>query len=133
MSFSSKKVKDLESISKLKSNNGVYAVLGNHDYVHLPKLKKLELTANNIAKALQELNVNVLRNQSTLINIGDSKINLIGFDSFKTKKINVNKAFSNVNNEHPKIIEIGVIKLIFSIININISKKLLFNIFSNDK
>mgnify|MGYP003976752579 CR=1 FL=1 len=104
MSFSSKKVKDLESISKLKSNNGVYAVLGNHDYVHLPKLKKLELTANNIAKALQELNVNVLRNQSTLINIGDSKINLIGFDSFKTKKINVNKAFSNVNHEHPKII-----------------------------
>jgi len=53
MSFSSKKVKDLEPISKIKSNNGVYAILGNHDYVHLPKLKKLELTANNIAKALK--------------------------------------------------------------------------------
>lgn len=73
----------LKALNNLKPAHGIYAVLGNHDYVlraeHLERLKR----------TLEEHNCRTLINEWHSLNIKGSKINIIGIDDYSTKRSDI--------------------------------------------
>ena len=88
-----------EAFSNLKSTNGVYGCLGNHDYF----AKDVEL----VAKKVDECGVKLLRNDAIKIQKGNSFFNLIGVDDIgrnvKPDEYMTN-ALSSARNDQPKIL-----------------------------
>lgn len=70
----------LEVINKLNPKYGIYAVLGNHDYV----LRKKNL--NKLTAILEEHNCRILNNENETIFVKGTRINIIGIDDYKTKR-----------------------------------------------
>ncbi len=95
----------LKLLIKLKSKNGVFAVLGNHDYgMALPiGTPNLDL-AERITKILRSNKVKVLANDSFLIDIGNSKLNISGVDDYWAKRFDLRKTFSQVNKLYPVLL-----------------------------
>ena len=88
-----------EAFANLKSPNGVYGCLGNHDYF----AKDVEL----VAKKVDECGVKLLRNDAIKIEKDNSFINLIGVDDIgRNVKPDeyMTRALSSVKNEQPKIL-----------------------------
>lgn len=80
----------LQALQKLKAKYGIYAVLGNHDYVLKGKnLQKLTHT-------LTEYGCVVLQNSSKSINVNGTTINIIGIDDFSTRRSNLNASYANL-------------------------------------
>lgn len=80
----------LKVLNKLEASYGIYAVLGNHDYV----LKGENL--NKLVKTLTENNCKVLRNEHVELFIHDNRVNIIGIDDFSTKRSNLKESFSGI-------------------------------------
>jgi uncharacterized protein len=82
----------LQVLQKLKPKHGIYAVLGNHDYVlrneNLEKLKDL----------LTKYDCNVMQNTSHSFNVNGQTINIIGIDDYSTNRSNLEKSFQNVTS-----------------------------------
>ncbi len=88
-----------EAFSNLKSPNGVYGCLGNHDFF----VNDVEL----VAKKIDECGIKLLRNDAMKIEKGNSFFNLIGVDDIgRNVKPDeyIARALSSVKNEHPKIL-----------------------------
>ena len=88
-----------EAFSNLKSPNGVYGCLGNHDYF----AKDVEL----VAKKVDECGIKLLRNDAIKIEKGNSFFNLVGVDDIGrnvTPDEYLTRALSSVKNEQPKIL-----------------------------
>ncbi|MFC4557503.1 metallophosphoesterase [Virgibacillus kekensis] len=77
----------LKELVKIESRYGIYAVLGNHDYV----LADDDL--NNLKSVLQEYRVHVMQNESKTITINGKPVNIIGIDDYYTNRSNVPLAF----------------------------------------
>ena len=78
-----------DDLSQLKARDGVYSVLGNHDFCLYREYKKpytpiKELS--KIIKAQHEIGWNVLRNESVVICRGEDRINVVGVDNAGSKK-----------------------------------------------
>ncbi|MDP1677725.1 MAG: metallophosphoesterase [Bacteroidota bacterium] len=88
-----------EAFSNLKSPNGVYGCLGNHDYF----AKDVEL----VAKKVDECGIKLLRNDAIKIEKDNSFFNLIGVDDIgrnvKPDDYMI-RALSFVKNDQPKIL-----------------------------
>lgn len=70
----------LEILNKFNAKYGIYAVLGNHDYVLKGKnLKKLVDT-------LEQYNCKVMQNENAEILVNGYRVNIIGIDDFSTKR-----------------------------------------------
>ncbi|SFD96511.1 hypothetical protein SAMN05216238_106184 [Lentibacillus persicus] len=69
---------------------GIYAVLGNHDYV----LKGQEL--NYLINLLTKNNVRVLQNNSEHFSVNGHRINIIGIDDYSTNRSDLRKAYQNL-------------------------------------
>lgn len=80
----------LKALNKLEAKYGMYAVLGNHDYV----LKGTNL--DKLIKTLSENKCTVLRNENVELMIHGKRLNIIGVDDFSTKRSNLQAAFSNL-------------------------------------
>lgn len=74
------------NLSRLKSKNGVYAVIGNHD---------IWLGQNKVKSALSKANINILDNENCKININGKMITLAGTNDFTEDKADLVKTLKN--------------------------------------
>lgn len=83
-----------EVIGKLQTTNGVYAVLGNHEYIG-NELKKIE-------KTFKEANITLLKDQSTVI---DDAITITGRDDATNKERKSTRQLqANIDIEKPWLV-----------------------------
>ncbi len=84
----------LEPLKELKSKEGIYAVLGNHDY---------GVPGENVSRELEEvlnaLGISVLHNQ----NVALKNFTLVGIDEVWAGKSDLNGAFQGVKDDNPVI------------------------------
>ncbi|MCM3585910.1 metallophosphoesterase [Mesobacillus maritimus] len=82
----------LEVLNKINARYGMYAVLGNHDYV----LKKKNL--DKLIQTLEDHNCKVLRNQNETILVHGRPVNIIGVDDFSTKRSDLTASYANLSD-----------------------------------
>lgn len=82
----------LQILNKLKVKYGIYAVLGNHDYV----LKDRHL--QTLIDTLEKHNCKVLKNENDLIIVNGNPVNIIGIDDFSTNRSNLNASYNGIND-----------------------------------
>lgn len=80
---------EFEIIRKLKAKQGIFTVLGNHDYY-----KRRE----SLLDAINSSSLKLLKNTKGFINIGEDSIELIGLDDLVKGKPEVNMLKENSNN-----------------------------------
>ncbi|MCB2291895.1 metallophosphoesterase [Clostridium sp. CS001] len=80
---------EFEILKKLKAKNGIFTVLGNHDYY-----KKRELLLERINSSSFRL----LKNAKEFINIGEDSIEIIGMDDLVQGNPKANMLKENSNN-----------------------------------
>ncbi len=80
----------LKALNKLNPKYGIYAVLGNHDYV----LRKKNL--NKLTAVLEQHNCRILKNENESIFVKGTRINIIGIDDYKTKRSNLEASFKGL-------------------------------------
>lgn len=82
----------LESLHRLKPELGIYAVLGNHDYV---------LRAGDLQR-LKELfaahGVQLLQNEHRSVMVGDRRLNIIGIDDFSTGRSDLRRSYHGLGD-----------------------------------
>ncbi|QKY69921.1 metallophosphoesterase [Lentibacillus sp. CBA3610] len=81
----------LRVLHDMKPAYGIYAVLGNHDYV----LKGQDLS--DLITTLKQHDVHVLQNESESFSINGHVINVIGIDDDSTNRSNIPLAYKDVN------------------------------------
>lgn len=81
----------LKVLRDMKPACGIYAVLGNHDYV----LKDQDLM--ELITLLEKNNIHVLRNGSESFSINGHVINIIGIDDYSTNHSDLPLAYQHVN------------------------------------
>lgn len=80
----------LKVLNQINANYGMYAVLGNHDYVlRNHNLKKLKST-------LEQHNCKVLQNENDMIFVQGKPVNIIGIDDFSTKRSNLASSYEGI-------------------------------------
>ncbi|MDZ5473775.1 metallophosphoesterase [Bacillus sp. 31A1R] len=80
----------LKVLNKLNAKHGIYAVLGNHDYVL--RNKNLE----KLIQTLENYNCIVLKNQNDVIYVDGKPVNIIGIDDFSTKRSDLESSYSGI-------------------------------------
>ncbi|MEW5819594.1 MAG: metallophosphoesterase [Cyanobacteriota bacterium] len=84
-----------EKLSKIKTNLGIFAVLGNHDIWN---------GEEEISNALIKNQIIVLRNENKTISINNKEIIIAGVDDFKFGNCDIDKALKNVSPEKTTIL-----------------------------
>ena len=98
------------TFSKLKAKDGVFSVLGNHDYGDYIKWPTEEAKKNNFSEMLksqEEMGFQLLLNESRYIEKKDSRLAIIGVENWGkgfNKKGNLKKAISNIKSNDFKIL-----------------------------
>ncbi|MGB2115962.1 MAG: metallophosphoesterase, partial [Flavobacteriaceae bacterium] len=75
----------IDQFSKLKANDGVYSVLGNHDYgdyVQWPNDDSKIRNFENLIKTHENLGFKLLRNEHVFLKKGSDKIALVGVENW---------------------------------------------------
>jgi uncharacterized protein len=80
----------LKILNQLQVKYGIYAVLGNHDYVLHEKDLKI------LIETLEKHNCKVLRNENDLISVHGTWVNIIGIDDFSTKRSNLEASYQGI-------------------------------------
>lgn len=80
----------LKILNQLNAKHGIFAVLGNHDYV----LRDHHLHA--LIKMLEQYNCKVLRNENEMIIFHGEPVHIIGIDDFSTKRSNLEDSFKGI-------------------------------------
>lgn len=81
----------LEVLNQLNAKYGMYAVLGNHDYV----LRKRNL--KKLTETLEQYNCKVLQNENDMIFVEGKLVNIIGIDDFSTKRSNLDSSYEGIS------------------------------------
>jgi uncharacterized protein len=75
----------IPELKQLKARYGVYSILGNHDYGEYVRWENKHAAEKNLDKLKEiqaEIGFNLLNNQSTVLNIGEDTIRLIGVENW---------------------------------------------------
>ncbi|USK58293.1 metallophosphoesterase [Peribacillus asahii] len=80
----------LKTLNQLRPKYGIYAVLGNHDYVLRSKNLKV------LIETLEKYNCKVLQNETDIISVQGTQVNIIGIDDFSTKRSNIEAAYKGI-------------------------------------
>jgi uncharacterized protein len=80
----------LKTLNQLHAKHGIYAVLGNHDYV-LPQ-KDLQV----LIETLEKYNCKVLQNENDMIFVHGTQVNIIGIDDFSTKRSDLEASYKEM-------------------------------------
>ncbi|MCQ6274890.1 metallophosphoesterase [Bacillus sp. V3B] len=80
----------LETLNQLHAKHGIYAVLGNHDYV----LRQKDLQI--LIETLEKYNCKVLRNENDMIFVHGTPVNIIGIDDFSTKHSDLEASYKGM-------------------------------------
>ncbi len=104
----------LEALQPLKARHGIYAVLGNHDYVHITvrdlfhrtgaKPRERHKQANNVARLIQglrELGIHVLQNERVEIRIEGIPFTIAGVDDPYEYRDDIRKTFEGYEKSGP--------------------------------
>ncbi|MGG1680329.1 metallophosphoesterase [Neobacillus sp. NRS-1170] len=82
----------LKVLNKLNAKHGIYAVLGNHDYVLRGKnLQKLKET-------LEQHSCNVMQNENKVIHVKGHPVNIIGVDDFSTGRSDLAASYAGLEH-----------------------------------
>jgi uncharacterized protein len=84
-----------EALKPLAARAGVYAVLGNHDYY---------VGARGVARALRNSGIKVLIDAQDRIEVGGSKLCLLGVDDFLCGHTDVNQLMRGLPSAEPRIV-----------------------------
>ncbi|KAB2334934.1 metallophosphoesterase [Cytobacillus depressus] len=82
----------LKVLNQLQAKHGMYAVLGNHDYV----LRGQNL--QELIDLLKQNNCKVLQNEHDAIWADGYPVNIIGIDDFSTKKSNLEASYNGIKH-----------------------------------
>jgi predicted MPP superfamily phosphohydrolase len=80
----------LKILNQLHAKHGIYAVLGNHDYV----LRQKDLQA--LIETLEKYNCKVLQNENDMIFVHGKPVNIIGIDEFSTKRSDLEASYKEM-------------------------------------
>ncbi|MEH7125788.1 metallophosphoesterase [Bacillus sp. JJ1773] len=80
----------LKILNQLQPKHGIYAVLGNHDYV----LRNQNLQA--LLDTLETFNCKVLKNENDVIMVDGCPVNIIGIDDFSTKRSDLEVSYKGI-------------------------------------
>ena len=80
----------LKALNQLQAKHGIYAVLGNHDYV----LRQKDLHV--LIETLEKYNCKVLQNENDMIFVHGTRVNIIGIDDFSTKRSDLEASYKEV-------------------------------------
>lgn len=80
----------LKTLNQLNAKHGIYAVLGNHDYV----LRDQNL--QTLVETLEQYNCKVLQNENEKIFVQGELVNIIGIDDFSTKRSNLEYSYKGI-------------------------------------
>ena len=80
----------LKILNQLQAKYGIYAVLGNHDYV----LRQKDLQI--LIETLEKYNCKVLQNENDVISVHGTWVNIIGIDDFSTKRSNMEASYEGI-------------------------------------
>lgn len=99
------KKKILSILSRLKSTLGTFACLGNHDYGVMATWQPgSDMVRDFLENGLQEIGVQVLRNNSHCLKHQDSEIYLVGLGDMWAQDIQPEKAFRNVASDKTTLV-----------------------------
>ena len=97
--------------SQLKSRNGKYAILGNHDYGDYTSWKNDSLKSENkrkIQHIITDFGFKLLLNEHITLKSNNDSISLLGVENYGNTKLtnysDLNKALKNVRNKDIKIL-----------------------------
>jgi uncharacterized protein len=80
----------LQTLNRLNAKYGIFAVLGNHDYV----LRNHHL--QTLIDTLEQYNCKVLQNKNEMIYVQGKPVNIIGIDDFSTKRSNLEASYEGI-------------------------------------
>ncbi|MCP3739618.1 metallophosphoesterase [Rossellomorea sp. BNER] len=80
----------LQTLNRLNAKYGIFAVLGNHDYV----LRNHHL--QTLIDTLEQYNCKVLQNKNEMIYVQGKPVNIIGIDDFSTKRSNLEASYKGI-------------------------------------
>ncbi|MCJ7842653.1 metallophosphoesterase [Lederbergia sp. NSJ-179] len=80
----------LKRLNELNTKYGIYAVLGNHDYV----LRGQDL--QTLVATLKQYNCMVLQNENDVIMIDGHPLNIIGIDDFSTDRSSLEASYKGI-------------------------------------
>lgn len=88
----------LQVLKKLNPSFGMYAVLGNHDYV----LRNTDL--KQLKNMLIQNDVKLLQNENDMIDIDGVSINIIGIDDFSTNRSDLVESYDGLEKGYNLVI-----------------------------
>lgn len=100
----------INTLSKLKSKDGIYSILGNHDYGDYrswPSVKEKTDNFNTIKQYQEDMGFNLLINDSVYIKRGNQKIAIVGVENWGNgfrKYGDLSKASEKIKSEDFKIL-----------------------------
>jgi predicted MPP superfamily phosphohydrolase len=80
----------LKILNELQAEYGIYAVLGNHDYM----LRHSNL--QTLVETLEHYNCRVLRNENDVITVEGHRVNIIGIDDFSTNRSDMEASYTGI-------------------------------------
>lgn len=90
----------LSSLKEIRAPLGTYAVLGNHDLGQymtlLGRRYEGKSRGDEIANAIKQAAVTILRNEHTIIPLAETPIALAGIDDLWTGHVDINRALSGI-------------------------------------
>lgn len=94
----------LENLKSLKSKNGIFAVLGNHDYGLIrPSMKNKPERAVKIIEVLKKSNIKILTDKIEVIKIKNQFFSIVGVDDYWSDNFNL-KILDKTSSEFPSIL-----------------------------
>lgn len=74
----------IDVFNKIESKDGIYSILGNHDYAHYSRLSVDEATQDveNLKRIHEQMNFKLLLNEGTFLRSGEDSIALLGVENW---------------------------------------------------
>jgi len=89
----------------IRSREGVFACLGNHDYGVIRGLRPVRKTLmRELTRGMEEKGIKVLRNQSCVVSIDGQRIWLVGLGDLWGDDFEPERAFSGVPEDEPVLV-----------------------------
>jgi predicted MPP superfamily phosphohydrolase len=94
------------ALGRLKAPEGVYAVLGNHDFSvrNALGIRRHRHLHQAIADALEDQGIRVLRNETVQLTRGEDALHLTGVDDLWSRVCDIEQAFAGTNVSAPRLI-----------------------------
>jgi uncharacterized protein len=93
-------------LGQLNAPEGVYAVLGNHDFSvrNALGIRRHKHLHQAMADALESHGIRVLRNETVQVTRGEHALHLTGLDDLWSRVCNIDQAFADSGSSEPRLV-----------------------------